>query len=128
MEIILLRIVIIGTGGFMGAVGRYALSGMAHRLFGDQFPYGTLFVNVLGCFLIGFVATITEERFLTHPNTRLFLSIGLIGAFTTFSTFGYETIELMRAGSHFAALANIVYSVLNGLAAVYFGMVVARLF
>ncbi len=124
----MLTLFVVGIGGFFGAMGRYALSGLAHRLFGYGFPYGTLFVNVLGCFLIGLAATLTEERFLIGPNVRAFLSIGLIGAFTTFSTFGYETVELIRAGSHLAALANVLYSVLNGLAAVYFGMVVARLF
>jgi len=118
----------VGCGGFIGAIGRYALSGLAYRLFGAKFPYGTLFVNIIGCFLIGFTVTITENRFLISPNMRAFLSIGLIGAFTTFSTFGYESIALLRDGSQFAAIANIIYSVLNGLAAVYFGIVVARLF
>ncbi|MFQ5708860.1 MAG: fluoride efflux transporter CrcB [bacterium] len=118
----------VGIGGFLGAIGRYGLSGLAYRLFGNSFPYGTLFVNVLGCFLIGFLVTITEERFLISPNLRLFLNIGLIGAFTTFSTFGFETVELLRAGSYLSAVANVVYSILNGLAAVYFGTVVARLF
>ncbi|RMD92885.1 MAG: fluoride efflux transporter CrcB [Calditrichaeota bacterium] len=122
------KIIVVGLGGFLGAISRYIISGFIYRLLGDRFPYGTLFVNVLGCFLIGLIVTITEERFFVNPTIRIFLTVGLLGAFTTFSTFGYETIELIRQGSHFAALANVIYSVLNGLAAVYVGMVIGRLF
>lgn len=121
------RILAVGVGGFIGAVGRYWLSGVAYRILGTNFPYGTLFVNVLGCFLLGLSATITEERFLVGPTVRLFLNIGLLGAFTTFSTFGYETLELMRAGRHLLAAGNIASSLLFGLAAVYLGVVVGKM-
>lgn len=123
----MIRMLTLGIGGFLGAVGRYWLSGIVYRLLGSNFPYGTLFVNVLGCFLLGLSASLTEERFLVGPTMRAFLNIGLLGAFTTFSTFSYETVELLRIGNHLPAMANVAVSLLTGLAAVYIGMVVARL-
>ena len=95
----MVKLLIIGLGGFVGAICRYGLGGWVQRLTGGTFPYGTLVVNVTGCFLIGFLLMLFEQRQLFSPTTRLFLTVGILGAFTTFSTFGYETLELLRSSS-----------------------------
>ncbi len=121
------HIMVIGLGGFLGAVARYAVSGWVYRAWGSHFPYGTLAVNLLGCLGLGAVLALTEERFMVSPEWRGFLAIGVFGAFTTFSTFSYETLILLREGSFAAALLNIGISVLAGLLAVYLGALVAKL-
>jgi len=120
------NILSIGLGGFFGAIGRYVLSGLVYRWWGTGWPYGTFAVNVLGCFFLGLAMILTEERFLVNPALRGFLAIGFLGAFTTFSTFSFETVMLLRDGSFFAAAENVLLSVFIGLVAVYLGIVVAR--
>ncbi len=100
---------------------------LAYRLLGVSFPYGTLAVNILGCFLIGFVSIATEERTLIDPTTRLYLTIGVLGGFTTFSSFGFETLTLLRVGSILPAALYVVGSVVTGLVAVWLGGVLARM-
>ena len=102
--------------------GRYSISGWAQRLDpAGSFPIGTLTVNVLGCLAIGLLAGLAEARALLGPEARLFVLIGLLGGFTTFSTFGHETLALVRAGSHGAALLNALGSVTLCLVAVWLG-------
>ena len=120
------NIVSIGLGGFLGAIGRYYISGVFYRWWGTGLPYGTFAVNIIGCFFLGFVMTLTEERFLVNPVIRSFLAIGFLGAFTTFSTFSFETLMLIRDGSFFAAVENILLSMVIGLVAIYLGIVLAR--
>lgn len=117
----------IGCGGFIGAVSRYGLSGLAHRWWGATFPYGTLVVNVVGCLLLGGLMYLIKDRALVAPNMQLFLTVGLLGAFTTFSTFGYETIMLMRGRELTPALLNIGANVMLGLTAVWLGRTLLRL-
>ena len=81
----MIRYVLIFLGGGIGAVARYGLQGFVHRYAGNNFPYGTLLVNLLGCFLLGYLMIAFEERFLMNPALRLFLTIGILGGFTTFS-------------------------------------------
>lgn len=120
-------IILVGMGGFLGSVFRYLLSGWVHRIAGDGwFPYGTLAVNVLGCLAIGLLNGIAEERQVFSPETRLFLFIGLLGGFTTFSTFGYETFALARDAQMLAALTNIALQLALGLSAVWLGNALAR--
>ena len=113
-------------------MARYLLQGSVQRRAGEAqgwaaiFPWGTLAVNVLGCLLIGFLAVLFEERLLIAPATRTFLLIGLLGGFTTFSSFGFETFALARDGSTLLALANVATSVLAGLVAVVAGALLAR--
>ena len=102
------------VGGAIGTVARYALSVFTYRALGADFPYGTLVVNLTGCFIIGFLAAITEEKFLFGTNIRIFLMIGFCGAFTTFSTFILETANLMKDGETFRALLNVLISVIVG--------------
>ena len=121
------QLIIAGLGGFIGSAARLWLSSATYRILGQDFPYGTLFVNVIGCFLIGFLMAIFQERFLVHPNLRIFLTIGILGGFTTFSTFSYETVSLLREGSYLAGASNVLYSVFLCLVATWFGSIVGKL-
>jgi CrcB protein len=120
------RTLLVGAGGFVGASLRYTLGGLVYRVVPPNLPWATLLVNVSGCFAIGLAAVLTEERGPVGPAARLFLMVGVLGGYTTFSTFGYETLNLIREGSHTLAAANAVAQLLLGLAAVWAGMVVAR--
>jgi len=119
------RILAIGCGGFIGAVLRYWISGWVYSLGHGGFPTGTLVVNVVGSFLLGLVVGLAEH-FVIHPNLQPFLTIGLLGAFTTFSTFSFETMALLEGGSYSKALLNVGASVMLGLVAVLVGLVAGR--
>lgn len=124
----MVKLLMVGMGGFMGSVARYLLSGLVHRLLNNAwFPYGTLAVNVCGCFLIGFLGGLSDSRQVFSPEIRLFLFLGVLGGFTTFSTFGYETISLAR-NSATLAFANVAVQIVLGLGAVWFGNGVSRIF
>ncbi len=118
----------IGIGGCLGSIARFWLSGAVHRYFADEgFPYGTLAVNVLGCLVLGCVVGLVEYRQLFGPSVRLFLIVGVLGGFTTFSAFGYETFALLRDNQHWLALANVAGNVLTGVMAVMAGWFLAKL-
>ena len=119
---------LVGTGGFLGSVFRYALSGLVHRLAPfAAFPYGTLAVNVTGCLAIGVLCGLTESRQIVGPDLRLFLLLGLLGGFTTFSTFGYETMALLRDSEQLRAATNVLMHVFAGLSAVWLGYSLSRM-
>ena len=113
-------------GGFLGAVGRYWISGLAQK-FSDRFPLGTLSVNVLGSFILGLLATLFLEKMIVNQEIRLFLLVGLLGAFTTYSTFSLETLNLMRSGEWMFAGFNILANVVGTLLAVWAGVGIAKL-
>jgi CrcB protein len=116
----LLNAFLVGSGGFAGAIFRYALGGAVHRHFPmATFPYGTLAVNLLGCALIGALAGLADSRQLFSPELRAFGFIGLLGGFTTFSTFGYETIAMARDGEYIRAFSNVGLHVVLGLILVW---------
>ena len=118
---------LVGIGGFVGSVFRYLLSGVVQRALPmSDFPFGTLAVNVLGCLLIGIAHGVAETRQVFGPEWRVFLMIGLLGGFTTFSTFGYETLTLMRDAEVFHAIGNVFLQVFLGLAAVWLGDLLGR--
>jgi len=121
-----LRYVIIAIGGALGALSRYALGGVVQNWSGPRFPYGTLVVNVSGCLMMGVVMTLLTERPLVHPNWRYLVPVGFIGAYTTFSTFEYETFRAVEQGDWLVALANVVVSVLVGFAALAAGVIGTR--
>lgn len=116
----------VGVGGFIGAVTRYCISGWVHRWTGAGFPWGTLVVNLVGCLALGALMALLESRLFVSPEARLFLGIGVLGSLTTFSTFGYETLELMRRSELALAAANVAISVIIGLGAVFIGRVLVR--
>ncbi len=116
----------IALGGAAGAMARYALSGWVQSAAGTLFPLGTLAVNVVGSFLLGFILQLSTGRFLVAPETRLFLTTGLCGSLTTFSTFSYETLALLEDQQWGAAGANTLLNLVVCLAAVFAGQVAAR--
>jgi len=116
----------VGIGGFLGASARYLLGGAIYRWLPATFPWATFVINVTGCFGIGFLAVMVEERMVLGPSARLFLMVGILGGYTTFSTFGYETIALLRESSFAAAAGNVLGQVALGLVAVWAGAAAAR--
>jgi CrcB protein len=121
------QILYAGLGGFLGSALRFWMSSVVYRLLGQDFPYGTLSVNVIGSLAIGFLMTFFEERFLASPDLRVFLTIGILGGFTTFSSFSYETISLLREGSYWLGSVNILLSVGVCLVATWLGIVIGKL-
>lgn len=121
------RLTLVGLGGMIGAILRYVIGGLVHRLYEGRFPLGTLLVNTAGCLAIGFLFTLAEDRGVMPANTRLFVFVGILGGFTTFSSFGYETFTLWRDGMAVRALLNITANMCVGLAAVWVGHILARL-
>jgi CrcB protein len=114
--------VMVGSGGFLGALARYGLGGFVQRQMpGATFPYGTLVVNLVGCLLIGFLAGLTESRQLFTPELRVFGLIGVLGGFTTFSTFGHETFMMVRDGLYLSAVTNVGLQVVLGVTLVWLG-------
>jgi fluoride exporter len=120
------RTIWIGVAGFAGAISRYHLEGWVVRRTNGAFPWGTLVVNVSGCFFLGLLITLFTERLLPHPDLRAALTIGFVGAYTTFSTFAYETLRLGEDGAQGLAVANMLVSVGAGVAAVWLGTVLGR--
>lgn len=119
-------LIFIAMGGAIGAVLRYGASLSVYSLMGRGFPYGTLFVNVTGSLLMGLLGVMMLERFNTGPEWRAAVLVGVLGSFTTFSTFSIETLNLLEQGDVMRAVANIVLSVLVCLAAVWFGVLIGR--
>jgi len=120
------KYLVVGLGGFIGANARYILGTWIGRRWGTAFPYGTFVINVTGCFILGLFATLAL-RFAWNDNWRLLIAIGFVGAYTTFSTFEYESLQLVADGSWARALVNILASVVLGFGAAYIGVVAARL-
>ena len=120
------RVLIIGLAGLLGTLGRFGLSGIVARRFGETFPTGTLVVNVVGCFLAGFLFHLMYERFLINEVLRTAIMIGFLGGFTTFSSFGLQTFTLLRDGEIGLATVNVLASNIAGLLTVWAGYSVAR--
>ncbi len=115
----------IAVGGALGSVARFALSGTIARGLSEIFPWGTLIVNVIGCFVIGLFAMLTgpDGRILVAPDVRQFFMVGFCGGFTTFSSFSLQTLALARSGDMLRASGNVVASVLFCLIGVWLGSV-----
>lgn len=121
-----MRLLSIAVGGAIGALLRYAVSGLAYDWLGSEFPWGTLAVNLIGCFVIGFLWQLFDSQSLS-PNARALIFTGGLGAFTTFSTFGLESSNLLRDGQTRLALTNVAVSNLLGILFVFLGFAGARL-
>ena len=122
------RVVLVAIGGGIGSVLRYLTSGVAARWLGLDFPYGTLIVNVVGSLLIGLVQALAEKSTATvlPEPARLFLSVGVMGGFTTYSAFSYETIRLVELDAFGRALVNVVVTTLVCLGVCVLGLVAGR--
>lgn len=120
------NILIIGIGGFLGAIARYGVALWIGQRWGRSFPIGTFVINVTGSFLIGLLMTLFTERFMVNPQWRLMLVVGFLGAYTTFSTFEYETGALLKDGEWVIAMLNVVLSVIAGFIALKLGEVLAK--
>ena len=120
------KLIVIGLGGGLGAILRYALSGLVQYWSKSiSFPYGTLTVNLLGCLLIGLLTGLAETRGLFNPEARLFIFVGLLGGFTTFSTFGNETFNLILSRESFLAVLNLATHIVLGIGMVWVGRILA---
>jgi CrcB protein len=116
------KIILAGVGGFIGAALRYLISGYVQNLTQSiAFPYGTLAVNITGCFLIGMFSQLVESQAGVSAEMRLLLMVGLLGSFTTYSTFSNETMNLLQDQRLFHALMNIIIHIILGLSAVLLG-------
>jgi fluoride exporter len=114
------KLFLAGIGGFIGSSLRYAVTGYVQTWSRSiDFPYGTLAVNLIGCFLIGFLSQLAESRGVLTAESRTFVFIGILGGFTTFSAFGNETMNLWRDGENLLAMANVAAHLLLGLGAVW---------
>ena len=117
----------IGSAGLVGTLCRYWLSGVLARRYGETFPTGTLAVNVAGCFLIGFLFYMFQERYVVGQTARSVVLVGFLGGFTTFSSYGLQTFTLLRDGEFAYAAANVFASNLLGLLMVWGGYALAKL-
>ncbi len=122
----MINYLIIGIGGFLGAIARYAIGVWIGQKWGRSFPFGTFVINVSGSFFIGLLMTFFTERFIVNPQWRLLLVVGFLGAYTTFSTFEYETGRLVKDGEWIIASMNVILSVFAGFAALKIGEVIAK--
>jgi CrcB protein len=120
------RCLVVGAGGFLGAIARYAVGVWFESFWRRDFPLATFVVNVTGCFILGLFLTIATERMNVSPTVRLLVATGFVGAYTTFSTFEYETQRLTTTGAFGWALVNVLTSVVAGFIAVRLGMELAR--
>ena len=123
----MLRLFLLGCAGGAGTLARYWLTSFVHRFVGETFPLGTLAVNVVGCFAIGVVMQLVQERQLLSPDARCLIVVGLLGGFTTFSAFGYETLALAQRATPLLALINVAGNVVFGVVAVWLGILAARM-
>ena len=123
----MLKVVLVTVGGGIGATTRYLVSNWAAAKYGADFPYGTLIVNVVGCFIIGAFMTLTTEKFIVSPYWRLLVTVGFVGGLTTFSSFSYETFKLIADGGILQGAANVALNCMLGFLATWAGISAARL-
>lgn len=119
------KLLFIAAGGACGALLRYGLEGLVHRFLASDFPWGTFAVNLAGCLLIGLIWSLSERN-LIAPSGQAFLIVGLIGSFTTFSTYTLQSLNLVRDGELMLGLANLAGSVVFGIGATVLGLMLAQ--
>lgn len=122
----MLKVIAVAVGGSIGATTRYLVSTWAANRLGTDFPYGTLIVNIVGCFIIGAFMTATTERFIINPYWRLIVTVGFVGGLTTFSSFSYETFKLMEDGNIILVLYNLLGNFILGFFATWLGITASR--
>ena len=120
-------LLLIGTGGFLGSISRFLASRFMQNNFPSAFPFGTFFVNITGCFLIGIIYGLSERSSLLTPGWKMFLAVGFCGGFTTFSTFANENLALLRDGDFFYFFLYTGSSVFLGIAATFLGVLLTKI-
>jgi fluoride exporter len=120
-------VIYVALGGALGSVARFLLSHLVHRYAAAGFPYGTFTVNIIGCAAFGLIIGFAENRIALTPAIRAFFLVGVLGGFTTFSAFTFDTIELLRTAAFLRAAINVLGQITIGLAALWLGFVVAKL-
>lgn len=123
----MLKYVMVGMGGFVGAITRFWVGVYIANRMGTRFPYGTFVINISGSFIIGLVITVLAERSSLSPNWRYLIPIGFVGAYTTFSTFEFETLRAIQDGQIAIGMLNVFGSVIAGFIAVWLGVITAKL-
>jgi fluoride exporter len=124
----MIKIVLVAVGGGLGALSRYGATLLAVQIFGSRFPWGTLIVNLAGCFLIGLSFALADRGLnIMNPSARLFFVTGYLGGLTTFSTFALETVNSLRSATYLVTLANFLFNNIIGGALVFLGMWVGKL-
>jgi CrcB protein len=121
-------LLLVGTGGFLGSVSRFLASRFMQNNFPSAFPFGTFFVNITGCFLIGLIYGFSERNSLFTSGWKIFLAVGFCGGFTTFSTFANENLAMLRDGDFFHFLLYTGLSVFLGIAATFFGVLITKIY
>ncbi len=121
------NILLVGLGGGIGSIARFVCQKYIHDLYPHPFPWGTFFVNILGCFLIGLFYSLSEKGNILTPEWRILLTTGLCGGFTTFSTFSFENIQLLKSGDFTYFFLYAAGSILLGIGATYLGMFIIKL-
>lgn len=121
-------LLLIGMGGFLGSVSRFLIGQGLHRFFDTIFPIGTMTVNIVGCFIIGIVYSLAERDNLINPEMRMFLAVGFCGGFTTFSSFAFDQLNLLKDNGFLYLSIYVGGSVFLGLLAVYLGTQIHKLF
>jgi CrcB protein len=120
-------LLLVGTGGFLGSVSRYLASRFMQDHIPSAFPFGTFFVNVAGCFLIGLIYGLSEKSALFTSGWKMFLAVGFCGGFTTFSTFANENLALLRDGEYYYFFLYTILSVILGIAATFLGILITKI-
>ncbi|MFZ7101785.1 MAG: fluoride efflux transporter CrcB [Peptococcaceae bacterium] len=128
MNSMYLNYLFIACGGAAGALSRYLVSTWVYNKFQGSFPLGTFAVNIIGCFLLGAFYTLSLEKSLISPQLRMMISVGFLGAFTTFSTFSLETMNIIKENNILIAFMNISLSIMFGLTAVWLGVSAVNFF
>jgi fluoride exporter len=121
------KFLLISLGAMLGANARYWIGNIVARKLGASFPYGTLIINITGSLLLGFFLTLATERLLVDPRWRLLIAVGFLGAYTTFSTYTYESLSLIQSGQWVLGIFNSIGSVILGVGAVGLGIYLAKL-
>jgi CrcB protein len=120
------KTIFIALAGLVGTLLRYWISGVVARQYGETFPWGTIAVNLIGCFVTGAVFSLTEERVLVSPAVRMVILIGLLGGFTTFSSYGLQTFALLRDGEFGLGILNVATSNVLGVFMVWLGYILGK--
>lgn len=121
------KVLFLSLGGVLGTLARYYLVNITHRILGTNFPYGTLSVNLAGCFLVGLFGALAQKKLFFGPGLSLLLMVGFCGAFTTFSSYIFETHGLMQNGEMVKALGNVVLNIVLGFAVFKLGLIIGEM-